>query len=165
MATPQSVRTIDQGLRVTRRYEKLMPDGSWVPTATFEVGDVVKVHIKIAAGDSPATDNLRYLVVEDRLPAAFEAVNPELSSQALPPGLDEEQTRDWWHYSTCIDNKEFLKDRVRFFASYLYGKEMEATYVARVLRRGKVTAPAAKAELMYRPEVRGLSIPQQFEVK
>ncbi|MBE6417686.1 MAG: hypothetical protein E7033_04385 [Akkermansiaceae bacterium] len=165
MATPQSVRTIDQGLRVTRRYEKLMPDGSWVPTATFEVGDVVKVHIKIAAGDSPATDNLRYLVVEDRLPAAFEAVNPELSSQALPAGLDEEQTRDWWHYSTCIDNKEFLKDRVRFFASYLYGKEMEATYVARVLRRGKVTAPAAKAELMYRPEVRGLSIPQQFEVK
>ncbi len=165
MATAQPVQAIDQGLRVTRRYEKLMPDGSWVPTATFAIGDVVKVHIKIAAGNSPATDNLRYLVVEDRLPAAFEAVNPELSSQALPPGLDQEQTRNWWFYSSCIDNKEFLKDRVRFFASHLYGKEMEATYVARVLRRGTVTAPAAKAELMYRPEVRGLSIPQQFEVK
>lgn len=164
-ASNQPLQAIDQGLRVSRRYEKLMPDGSWQPTATFEVGDVVKVHIKITAGDTPATSNLRYLVVEDRLPAAFEAVNPELSSQALPPGLDNEQTGDWWYYSSCIDNKEFLKDRVRFFASYLYGKEMQATYVARVLRRGSVTAPAAKAELMYRPEVRGLSIPQKLEIK
>jgi uncharacterized protein YfaS (alpha-2-macroglobulin family) len=55
---------------------------------------------------------------------------------------------------------------VRAFAGNLWGSSrLEFSYVARVVRSGKVTAPAAKAELMYRPEVYGLSIPQQFEVK
>lgn len=163
-ATPQPVQAIDQGIKVTRRYEKLMPDGSWQPTTTFAVGDVVKVHLSVAMGDHIDKEHLRYLVVEDRLPAVFEAVNPALSSQSLPPGVDAEQARNWWSLSGSIDNKEFLKDRVRFFASYLSTRKLEATYVARVLRRGKVTAPATKAELMYRPEVRGLSIPQHIEV-
>lgn len=42
---------------------------------------------------------------------------------------------------------------------------MEVRYVARVVCSGRITAPAAKAELMYQPEVHGLSIPQQLEVK
>ena len=161
----QANSAIDNGLRVTRRYEKLMPDGSWVPTGTFEVGDVVKVHLTVTSTMGKQQGQMRYLAVEDRLPAAFEAVNPALLSQALPPTVDKEAAGDWWYYSHNIDNREFLKDRVRFFSTYFYGHEMKATYVARVLRRGKVTAPAAKAELMYRPEVRGLSVPQQFEVK
>ena len=161
----QANSAIDNGLRVTRRYEKLMPDGTWVPTGTFEVGDVVKVHLSVASTMGKQQGQMRYLAVEDRLPAAFEAVNPALLSQALPPTVNEEQAADWWYYSHNIDNREFLKDRVRFFSTYFYGGEMKATYVARVLRRGKVTAPAAKAELMYRPEIRGLSVPQQFEVK
>jgi uncharacterized protein YfaS (alpha-2-macroglobulin family) len=161
----QANSAVDNGLRVTRRYEKLMPDGTWVPTGTFEVGDVVKVHLTVVSTVGKQQGQMRYLAVEDRLPAAFEAVNPALLSQALPPTVDEEQASGWWYYSHNIDNREFLKDRVRFFSTYFYGHEMKATYVARVLRRGKVTAPAAKAELMYRPEVRGLSVPQQFEVK
>ena len=161
----QANSAIDNGLRVTRRYEKLMPDGSWVPTGTFEVGDVVKVHLTVTSTMGKQQGQMRYLAVEDRLPAAFEAVNPALLSQALPPTVDKEAAGDWWYSSHNIDNREFLKDRVRFFSTYFYGHEMKATYVARVLRRGKVTAPAAKAELMYRPEVRGLSVPQQFEVK
>lgn len=161
----QHVQAIDQGIKVTRRYEKLMPDGSWQPTATFAVGDVVKVHLTAALGRHIDASHLRYLVVEDRLPAAFEAVNPALTSQALPPGVDEKQARSWWYYCSSIDNKEFLKDRVRFFASYISNRTLNATYVARVLRPGKVTAPATKAELMYRPEIRGLSVPQKLEIK
>ena len=164
-AKAQPAQAIDQGIKVTRRYEKLMPDGSWYPTATFAVGDVVKVHLSVAIGDNIDKQHLRYLVVEDRLPAAFEAVNPALASQGLPVGIDAAQARSWWRWCSSIDNKEFLKDRVRFFASYISDRKLEATYVARVLRHGKVTAPAAKAELMYRPEVRGLSIPQVMEIK
>lgn len=164
-AKPQPVQAVDQGMKVTRRYEKLMPDGSWQPTATFAVGDVVKVHLSVAIDDHIDRNHLRYLVVEDRLPAAFEAVNPELSSQALPAGIDSAQARHWWSACGAVDNTEYLKDRVRFFASSIGSRTLEATYVARVLRRGNVTAPAAKAELMYRPEVRGLSIPQVMEVK
>lgn len=164
-AQAQPVQAINEGLKVTRRFEKLLPDGSWQPTATFAVGDVVKVHLTVEADAAVPPHHLRYLVVEDRLPAAFEAVNPALSSQALPPHVTAEQARGWWYWGSCIDNKEFLKDRVRFFATYMGSGKMEATYVARVLRRGEVTAPATKAELMYRPEVRGLSIPQQLHVK
>ena len=166
-AKAQPVQAINQGLKVTRRYEKLMPDGSWQPTATFAVGDVVQVHLTVEADAAVDKELLRHLVVEDRLPAAFEAVNPALASQALAgiEGVSEDEMRGWWYYCSHITNKEFLKDRVRFFAHYVSDGEMQATYVARVLRRGKVTAPATKAELMYRPEIRGLSIPQQFEIK
>ena len=64
-----------------------------------------------------------------------------------------------------MDNAEYLQDRVRFYASWMYYNKLEATYVARVVRKGTVTAPAAKVELMYNPEVRGLSIPTAIEVK
>ena len=39
-----------------------------------------------------------------------------------------------------------------------------ARYLARVTKSGTVIAPSAKAELMYRPEVYGLSIPQKLTV-
>lgn len=164
-ADAQPVQAINQGFKVTRRFEKLMPDGSWQPTATFAVGDVVKVYLTVEADESVPAYYLRYQVVEDRLPAAFEAINPALVSQALPPGVTEQETADWWYWSSHIDNREYLKDRVRFFSSYVNYRKTEATYVARVLRRGEVTAPATKAELMYRPEVRGLSIPQKLQIK
>ena len=84
----------------------------------------------------------------------------------MPDGLEEKDTRDWWYYCSAVSNREYLKDRVRFFANSLsFTGELKASYVARVVRKGSVTAPAAKAELMYRPEIRGLSIPSKIEVK
>lgn len=160
----QSEQTVDRGFAVQRRYEQLQPDGSWKPTAVFRVGDVVRVSLSArATGNHP---NRRYVVLEDRLPAAFEAVDPQLSSQALPEGISSEQYHSWWSFDAAVSNREFLKDRVRvFFDNWGNREKMEVSYVARVVRSGKVTAPAAKAELMYRPEVHGLSIPQQFEVE
>ena len=64
-----------------------------------------------------------------------------------------------------MSHREFLKDRVRVFVdNWSNRSKLEVSYVARVVRSGEVTAPAAKAELMYRPEVHGLSIPQEIEV-
>lgn len=162
----QPVKMIDEGILVTRRYEKRMPDGSWQPTSTFELGDIVRIHISAKPGNKMTADNLTYLALEDRLPATMEAINPALTSQALPDGLEEKDTRDWWYYCSAVSNREYLKDRVRFFANSLsFTGELKASYVARVVRKGSVTAPAAKAELMYRPEIRGLSIPSKIEVK
>lgn len=160
----QSQQAVDKGFAVQRRYECLQPDGSWKPAAVFRVGDVVRVTLTThATGNHP---NRRYMVLEDRLPAAFEVVDPELGSQALPEGIQAEQMHDWWYFGAGVSHREFLKDRVRVFSDNWGNREkMEVSYVARVVRSGTVTAPAAKAELMYRPEVHGLSIPQQFEVK
>ena len=167
MLHEQAPQQVDEGLLISRRYEKLLPDGTWQPTAVFELGDIVRVHVTVTpgkgnkAGGSP----YRYLAVEDRLPAVMEAINPALLSQALPSHYTEKQARSWWYRDGNVDNAQFLMDRVRFYSSWTYYGKLEAKYVARVVRKGKVTAPAAKAELMYSPEVRGLSIPATIEVK
>ena len=159
----QPTSVVDQGFAVQRVYETLQPDGSWKPAATFRVGDVVRVTLSAEA--TSAGDNLLYVVLEDRLPAAFEAVDPVLGSQALPAGVRENSGFLWWQ-SSDVNHREFLKDRVRVFVdNWGMRKSLEVRYVARVVRSGRVTAPGAKVELMYRPEVHGLSIPQQFEVK
>lgn len=160
LTTAQNKEVVNKGFRVQRRYEQLQPDGSWRPTATFKVGDIVRVTISAQAEDG--NRNLRYLVLEDRLPASFEAVDPELSSQALAEGISQQEARLWFNMPGYITNREFLKDRVRLFADYC--SKVEASYIARVVRSGSVTAPAAKAELMYSPEIYGLSIPQHFDV-
>lgn len=153
----QPAAVVDNGFNVQRRYEVLLPDGTWKPTGKFSVGDTVRVTLttKISQNNPGGYD---YFVLEDRLPSAFEAINPELDSQALPEGIRG------WESPGCVDHREFLKDRVRFFSTRLGTDTVTTSYVARVVRRGKVTAPAAKAELMYLPQVYGLSIPQQFEI-
>lgn len=159
----QPLHAIDCGFSVQRRYEQLQPDGSWKPTATFRVGDVVRVSLSVRATCNEPT--LRYLAIEDSLPACMEVVDPELASQALPEGISAEQSQGWWRFCSHISNREFLKDRVRVFANSMPASDkLEISYVARVTRSGKVTAPGARAELMYQPEIYGLSIPQQFEV-
>lgn len=44
------------------------------------------------------------------------------------------------------------------------GKEdsFQATYLARIVRTGEATAPPAKAELMYEPQVYGLSLSERL---
>ena len=159
----QPTRVVDNGFAVQRHYEALQPDGSWKPAGDFRVGDVVRVTLSATA--TTAGQNLRYVVLEDRLPAAFEAVDPALSSQSLPEGVRENSDLLWWQ-SSGVSHREFLKDRVRVFVDNWGNRSrLEVRYVARVVRSGRVTAPGAKVELMYRPEAHGLSIPQQFEVK
>ena len=158
----QPEQVVDKGFAVQRRYEALQPDGRWKPVGSFRVGDVVRVTLNATA--TSAGSNLRYVVLEDRLPAAFEAVDPELGSQGLPAGLSENSGRLWWQ-SSAVSHREFLKDRVRVFVDNWGNRsKLQVSYVARVVRSGRVTAPGAKVELMYRPQVHGLSIPQQFEV-
>ena len=158
----QPEQLVDKGFDVQRRYECLQADGSWKPTGQFRVGDVVRVTVTARA--TGERSNLRYIALEDRLPAVFEVVDPELSSQALPEGI--KHSADWWSCSAGVTHREYLKDRVRAFSDNRTNRDtMKLSYVARVVRSGKVTAPAAKVELMYRPEVHGLSIPHQFEVQ
>lgn len=159
-AKKQPEKMVDKGFAVTRRYEKLNADGTWTPTGVFQVGDVVRVTLTTRhTGDLPAV----YMVLEDRLPAAFEAVNPKLSTQGLPDCVVRDENS--WGGSGFINNREYLKECVRFYVTRWGYGELTARYIARVVKSGKVTAPAAKAELMYRPQVYGLAIPQHFTVK
>ena len=160
--TQEDGTAVNKGFAVSRVYEKLGSGGKWEPAADFVTGDLVRITLHVDKG----ADALTYVVMEDYLPSAFEAVNPALLSQ-IPGGRESEagnQEDRWFYWNSWVSHREFLKDRVRFFANSWGRGRFTARYLARVTKSGTVIAPSAKAELMYKPEVYGLSIPQKLSV-
>ncbi len=136
----------ERGLQVTRVYETRGADGIWRPASEFKVGDVVRVTLTCAK----VADEHKYLVLEDYLPACMEAINPDVPSQAA--GLEP------LHWSLAFDHREYLADRVRGFCTRWEGRDLlNMRYYARVKRAGTSAAPPAQAQLMYEPQVYGLS--------
>ena len=145
-ATADYPGVTERGLQVTRLYETKGADGIWRPASGFRVGDVVRVTLTCAK----VADEFKYLVLEDYLPACMEAINPEVPSQAA--GLEP---LDWSHW---FDHREYLADRVRGFCTRWGGRDLlNMRYYARVKRAGTSAAPPAQAQLMYEPQVYGLS--------
>ncbi len=136
----------EHGLQVTRLYETKGADSIWRPASNFKVGDVVRVTLTCAK----VADEFKYLALEDYLPACMEAINPDVPSQAA--GLEP---MDWSHW---FDHREYLADRVRGFCTRWGGRDLlNMRYYARVKRSGTSMAPPAQAQLMYEPQVYGLS--------
>lgn len=136
----------EKGLQITRLYEKKGADGIWRPATEFNTGDVVRVTLTCAK----VAPELRYLVLEDYLPSCMEAVNPAIRSQAA--GIE------FVPWSAAFDNKEYLADRVRGFCTRWHGRSvLNMVYFARVKRAGVSTAPPAQGQLMYEPQIHGLS--------
>ena len=136
----------ERGLQVTRLYETKGADGIWRPATCFKVGDVVRVTLTCAK----VAPELKYLVLEDYLPACMEAINPAVPEQAA--GLESLEWSYWF------DHREYLADRVRGFCTRWEGRDLlNMRYYARVKRAGTSTAPPAQAQLMYEPQVYGLS--------
>lgn len=134
------------GLQVTRLYETKGADGIWRPATRFKVGEVVRVTLTCAK----VADELKYLVLEDYMPSCMEAINPNVPGQAA--GLEPLG----WSY--CFDHREYLADRVRGFCTRWESRDLlNMRYYARVKRAGVSTAPPAQAQLMYEPQVYGLS--------
>ncbi len=156
----QPEQLVDRGFHVQRRYEKLQLDGTWVPTAEFRVGDIVRITVT-----AKSSQDSRYVALEDYLPAGMEAVNPDVPGQLLPPTIMADKERSWYS-SSWITRQEYLKDRVRFFMNHWSANaQMEASYIARVTKAGVMKAPAAKAEEMYKPEVYGLALPLKVTIQ
>ncbi len=100
------------------------------------------------------------------MPAGFELIDPAVKGQQLPAALLQ-NPNSCWQWSGSVSYKQFLKDRVRIFVDNWGSTKhpVEAHYIARVVKSGHMAAPAAKAELMYKPQIHGLSIPQRFRIK
>ena len=136
----------ERGLQVTRLYETKGADGIWRPATSFKVGDVVRVTLTCAK----VADELKYLVLEDYMPACMEAINPNVPGQSA--GLEPLEWSFWF------DHREYLADRVRGFCTRWEGRDLlNMRYYARVKRAGTSAAPPAQAQLMYEPQVYGLS--------
>ncbi|MFQ5459348.1 MAG: hypothetical protein ACE5EL_00995, partial [Anaerolineae bacterium] len=148
-------QTVPEGLGVgvARSYMPVAgrsgPDG-------WKVGDVVNVRLTV---DVP--DDVWYVIVEDMLPAGFEALNERLDTETgriKPP----EPGYPWrWR---GYERKEVHDDRVTFFSTVLYSGRQVFDYAARAVTPGTFSARPAQAYAMYRPEVWGRSASDQVRV-
>ena len=134
----------DRGYAIDRTYQRIADDGSLAALGEPKIGDRVLVTLSFTA---PV--EARYLVIDDALPATFEAVNPEFKTQAMAgAGL----SNTW-----ASDYTEIRTDRAIFFRDALWPGRYQIRYLARVRSTGTATAPPTKIEEMYHPSRFGLT--------
>lgn len=142
------------GMEITRFYERVKPDGTSEPLGEVKPGDLVRVTLEVLM---PQRES-RYLVVEDRLPAIFEAVNNDFASQAAHGNAGRTSENNW-----AISHSELRSDRALFFYDRSWGGgRQKITYLARCTMEGKAVAPPAKVESMYDPDNTALSASREF---
>ena len=148
------------GLRVIR---SLSDAGASTPLATMDLAPVA-TPVSVAAGrvfdvgvrviaDHPVDR----LIIEDPLPAGFEAVDTSFktSSAAVLPQSDSWQ----------IDSQTIFKDRVVAFASHLGPGIYEVHYLVRSVTPGDYRWPGARAYLQNAPEEFGRSASTTLTVR
>jgi uncharacterized protein YfaS (alpha-2-macroglobulin family) len=173
------IQALNRGILVGRQYlavdqQTLKPTNEMITSA--KIGDYVQVRLTlIAPGD------LNYLVLEDPLPAGFEAVDTTLKTSSVAasgPQLKEkcpdcatqsesenDYDRFYTPYWTYWAHSEVRDDRVAVFATYLGRGTYEYTYLMRASVSGEFRALPAQAWEMYFPEVFGRSTGALFVVK
>jgi uncharacterized protein YfaS (alpha-2-macroglobulin family) len=120
--------------------------GSDEPATQFQRGDLVEVKLTL---DVPQES--WYVVVEDPLPAGFEALNERLGTTSHLAALYEEPVYFWQDHGY---NRKDVRDKVvTFFATRLEPGQRTLTYLVRATSEGDFTALPTQAQLMYEPEV------------
>jgi uncharacterized protein YfaS (alpha-2-macroglobulin family) len=158
-----AVQALDQGIGVAREYsavdtDTLSPTGQLVTQA--RLSDVVQVRLTITV-----PEDVRYLAVEDMLPAGLEPLDTSLRTTSAAARDAELQNADaerpyWWYFSqTSIHD-----NRVALFATSLPKGTYHYTYLARATTPGEFKTMPALAYQMYAPEVFGRSAGATFSV-
>ncbi len=151
-----------------------------IPESTisrFKAGDLVVVDLVIVA-PSPAS----YVVVDDPLPAGFEAVDTSLQTNAawlnVPgssgsvsadcPSCDPSSRDELAHgraYLNVWHRRELRDDRALFFVDDLPAGMVHFRYLARATSVGRFAVPPTKTEEMYEPETFGRTAASVVEVQ
>lgn len=165
-ATPaEALKARSRGFSVERSYfpYKGADSINGVPSTTFKAGDLITVELLVTTPDRRAN-----VVVDDALPAGFEALDASLVSTATgsTEGTSETDsaTADFPDgimpaSAAGIDHTEVRDDRVLLFATQLESGTFRYTYTARATAPGRFVAAPVQAEEMYRSQVYGRSAP------
>lgn len=149
--TPQyKLYPTDEGFGLSK--EILSLEGK--PLESVKAGSLVVVKLQIVA----PRESL-FVVVDDPLPAGFEAVNPTFITESREDQLrlqqlGQKKREGWWRGFNHI---EMYDDRLLLFADSLAPGIHTHRYLARALTFGTFQTPATKVEEMYSPEVFGRS--------
>ncbi|HEV8245967.1 MAG TPA: alpha-2-macroglobulin family protein, partial [Polyangiaceae bacterium] len=133
----------------------------------FAAGDLVIADLVVVA---PTPSN--YLVIDDPLPAGFEAIDSNLATTAswlaVPSGTSEPESDDRIaHGRAYLDvwqRRELRDDRALFFVDHLPAGMVHFRYLARATTLGSFLVPPTKAEEMYEPETFGRTAASRIEV-
>ncbi|MEM7537843.1 MAG: MG2 domain-containing protein [Chloroflexota bacterium] len=139
-----SVTSVDQGLSLSRSY-RLMENPSGQPSGdgVYHVGDVVEVTLDLTAkGDA------WYVLIEDPIPAGFEALNERLNPTSYTPGYASYYWHRWGY-----NRKDVRDDRVEFFITHLNAGQRELTYQMRATTPGVFSVPPGQVYPMYAEEM------------
>jgi uncharacterized protein YfaS (alpha-2-macroglobulin family) len=153
----QTLPPRDEGFAVYKTISAL--DGS--PLPALKAGSLVVVTLEIAVPKESL-----FVVVEDPVPAGFEAVNPAFRTESEERqralwALEGAEERPWWD---GFNHVELHDNRVLLFADSLRAGVHTYRYLARALTFGDFAAPGVKVEQMYAPEVYGRSAEQAVKV-
>jgi uncharacterized protein YfaS (alpha-2-macroglobulin family) len=141
------------GLSIDRIHQLVHPDGTTTPLTEPKPGDLIRVTLRVTL----PSDDTRYLVIEDPLPAIFETVNNDFASQKSALGIRTSEN-DW-----NVSHSELRSDRAVFFLDHVWHKgTYTVSYLARCTLKGQAVSPPAKVESMYDPENFALSASRVF---
>lgn len=134
-------------------------------------GDTVRVNLNVEVRDP-----LDFVIVEDPVPGALEAMDPRLATTNLDEVLGEFVFYDFlqevgnvpWSTIGFARNgfykRELRHDSIRFVSDYLESGKHQMQWTGRVIATGDFLARPAHAEAMYSPEVYGNSRAQRLRV-
>jgi uncharacterized protein YfaS (alpha-2-macroglobulin family) len=134
-------------ITIKRNYQFL--SGSR-PNPDSRLGQLVKVTLEITMPKDGS-----FIILEDKLPGGFEALNESLSITSHEVNIWAEPRFAW--KSNGYNHKEIRADRVSFFFTELSAGIHTYTYVARVNYLGEFTAMPTQAWAMYDNKLWGRS--------
>ncbi|MEM6997024.1 MAG: alpha-2-macroglobulin family protein, partial [Myxococcota bacterium] len=141
--------------------------GNPVDLGAIEAGATLRVVLLARLPRDRVEDQrMGYLALTDRLPAGFEALQPDLWTVASVPELSgAHPLSDLIRWGSDASHVELRDDRAHFYFDRIWGDYVHATYLMRATTPGRFSAAPASAELMYETDGTGYSAGLQYEVK
>lgn len=155
----EEIQPLDRGAAISREYFTL--DDPQHPITAIKRGELVRVRLTIVL---PAA--LHYVVIDDPLPAGFEAVDASLNtSTQVPLSYTREDFTEhgwgWWFFP----HKEIRDEKVVLSADYLPAGTYVYTYLARASNAGTFKVIPPTMFEFYFPDVGGRGAGSVFVVK
>ena len=149
---------VAEGIQITRRY--FLSDGSEANLDQLSRGDLVVVELTVGNQQNHVYSDL---VVEDLLPACFEASNTRVDESTYP-WIENAKMLDWEMRREMRDDRMLFFSK-RFCDSGEEGRVARAYYAVRVVSTGDFIAPGVSVEAMYDPAVRARTAPRRIRVE
>ncbi|MCX6145307.1 MAG: Ig-like domain-containing protein [Ignavibacteriales bacterium] len=150
----------DEGLAVLKTISVV--DTLLARSSSYPLGSILKVQLTVIANKTRT-----FIVIDDPLPAGFEAINERFKTTASwDRDIDDEKSefQRWWRQFP-FSNVELRDDRVVLFADDLPAGSHTFTYFVRTTSRGTFSLPSTRAEGMYEPEIFGRTSSQLITIQ